>query len=157
KPPSGEGGCQEERRGDRGAKAKATPRRRWIGRERTEGAAGLRQIVANRPELPGEVLRRGVAVPRFLPQASLHRPAQRRRDRGIAGRDRLGLILNDGRQGLRGRGAPEWPASRRHFVEDRAEGKLVGSKVDGRCHGLLGRHVIDRPENGSLLGRERDG
>ena len=50
----------------------------------------------------------------------------------------------------------EGTPARRHLVEDRAEGELVGAEVDRLSARLLRRHVADRSQDGSRSGPDRD-
>src|SRR6266566_5171398 len=43
-----------------------------------------------------------------------------------------------------------------HFIQERAERKLIGAKICRQAARLLGRHIVYRPEQDSLLsGRRR--
>ncbi len=98
-------------------------------------------------EVAGEVPRRGVAIDRVLAQATLDDPPQRGGGSGRPRRERLGLLAQDRRQGLRRAAAPERTVARQQLVHDRPERELVGPEIHGRAAGLLGRHVRRGPHH----------
>ena len=53
-------------------------------------------------------------------------------------------------------GGIEWPATRDHFVEDRAEGEQIAPMVGFLAFELFRRHVFEGAEHGAVL-RERHG
>ena len=87
------------------------------------------------------------AVLRILRQAALHDPAQGRRSLRVRIRDRLRLLVQDRRERVHAGLLLERPLARRHLVEDRAEGELVGRKSSGSPARLLRRHVAHRPHH----------
>ena len=105
------------------------------------------EMLPHRADVPGQVARRGVAFLGILLQAALDDPAERRRHGGVELRDGLGVLADDGRQGLGLRSALEGALARRHLVEDRAHRELVGAVVERAAAGLLRRHVPDGPHH----------
>ncbi len=110
-------------------------------------------MLADAPDVPREVARRGVALLGVLLQAPLDDPPERSGHARVDLRDGLDVFANDRRQGLRRRAPLEGALARGHLVEDRAHGKLVRTKVEGLAAGLLGRHVADRAEHRAGLRR----
>ena len=105
---------------------------RWLGkkRNRADRRRCFRDVIADRRELLGQVVGRGVAAPRLLRQAPVDDPAHRR---GNVGRDRgnrLGLLADDRCERLGRRPALEGTAARRHLVENRAERELIRPVID---------------------------
>ena len=74
-------------------------------------------------------------------------------DSRLGGGDRRGVFLHDrGDEGsLAGSGKGLFP--RRHLVEHRAEGEDVGARVGFPAFELLGRHVLESPQDGAFLGQ----
>ncbi len=155
------GGERREQRGGRQRRAQdraAAPR----GRDRPRAARHLPrdrhigQMLAHAPDVPREVARGRVALLGILLQASLDDPPEGRRDRRVQALDRLGLLADDGGQGL-GAGSPlEGALAGRHFVEDRPQRELVGAEVERPAARLLGRHVADGPHDRAGPRRRRD-
>jgi hypothetical protein len=52
--------------------------------------------------------------------------------------------------------AREGARARQHLAEDDAEGEEVAAAVDALAEQLLGRHVVDRPQNGARLRLDAD-
>ena len=75
-------------------------------------------------------------------------------DRLARSRGQAGFLLEDGRHGLGGGLALERAAAGQHLVEHDAEREQVGAAVDGLAADLLGRHVADRAEHSSWIGRD---
>ena len=143
----------EERRNE----PAAAPQVHRLGLFERSGGGGLREMVADAPEVAREILRRGVALLGVLGEATFDQPPQGpwrlRRDL----RERLGLLLDDRDERLGAGLSLECALAGRHLVEDRAEGELVGVEVDGLAARLLGRHVAGRAHDGAGLcgGRHR--
>ncbi len=108
------------------------------------GRGRLGEVIAQVGQVAGEVARRPEAVFGILGEAPLDQPAQRSGRARVHLHDRRGLLADDRRQGLGRRPALEGAFARRHLVEDRAEGELVGPEVERPPARLLGRHVADR-------------
>ena len=123
----------------------AAPRRRQraprrAGQTSATGTAG-RSAVCHRSS--GSLARQRDSV------RSRAGPESRARARRIGRR----LVSQDGAD-ERGLTAPfEGPLAGQHLVEDRAEREDVGARVSDRAFQLLGRHVLERPEDRALLGQ----
>ena len=117
----------EERRND----PAAAPQVHRLGLFEPTGGGGLREVVADAPEVAREILRRGVALLGVLGEATFDQPSQgpRRLRRDLRERRRL---LADDRDERLGAGLSLEAAPGGHLVEDRPEGELVGSEIDGR-------------------------
>ena len=154
--PNEEPEAAPDQKGDEGGEEPAAaPCFGWPDRRLHSARGGsLRQMVAHPLELAREVLRRRVALIRVLGEAPLDDPANGGRSlrRGLL--EGLRLLTDDRDEGLGPRLSLERPPACGHLVEDRAQGELVGTKVDGLTAGLLGRHVTDRPHHRS---RDRPG
>ena len=124
---------------------------------RPRGRGSSRGAVAQRREIPRQVLRRSVPILRIFRQTAFHDPQQVRRHFRRRDRERLRLGIDDRRERLRRRRTLEGPLARRHLVEDRAEGELIGSEVHRLSAGLLRRHVSDGAEDRPGFGPARDG
>ncbi len=158
--PRGEGRRPPEHRHRRGSggeepererRARQEPPRALRLRHGDGGArpAHLRDVVAHALQVAREVLRRGVTLLRVLREATLHDPAERRRDPRREPRERLRLLTDDRGERLGGRPALERAAARGHLVEHRAERELVGAEVDRLRPRLLRRHVAHGAEDGA--------
>jgi hypothetical protein len=99
------------------------------------------EVVADLHQLPCQVPRRGVAVLRVLGEAALDDPDEGRRGPRAEPLERLGLLLDDRREGLDGARPLERLPPRQELVEDQAEAELVRPEVDGPAERLLGGHV----------------
>ncbi len=112
-------------------------------------------MVAQAAQFVKEVAGRFVAIGRVFGQAALDDPAQRRRDFALDGRRLLG---QDGGHGLDRLRLVEGAPAAGHFIEDEAEGELVGTVIGGLAAGLLRAHVADGAEDHAGLGLlDRDG
>ncbi len=110
-------------------------------------------MVAHGGEVARQVLGRRVAVLRVLHEAALDDPAQGRRRLRVRLGDRLRVLAHDRDERLGAGLALEGALARRHLVEDRAEGELVGAEIDRPSGGLLRRHVAGRAHHGARLRR----
>ena len=108
------------------------------------GRGRFGKVIAQVGQVAGQVARRPEPVFGILGEAPLDQPAQRSGRAGVHLHDRRGLLADDRRQGLGRRSSLERAFARRHLVEDRAEGELVGPEVERTPARLLGRHVADR-------------
>jgi hypothetical protein len=105
-------------------------------------------------EIAGEVARRGVALVRVLRKAALDDPANGCGKAWDERGERLGLLADDGREGLsRGR-AVEGPLPRRELVENQSRGELVRAEIHGTARRLLGRHERRRADDDSRRGEK---
>ena len=104
-------------------------------------------MLANALEVARQVPGRGVAFLGILGQTALDDPAKGRRNVGVDLPDGLRVLANDGRERFGRRAALKRPHPRRHLVEHRAQGELIGAEVDLLAAGLLGRHVADGAQN----------
>ncbi len=65
---------------------------------------------------------------------------------------RLGFLLEDGGEGVRGRGPHEGPAAREHLEEHRPEAEDVGAGVHLLAPHLFGAHVARGAQHRALVG-----
>src|SRR5262245_45062693 len=114
-------------------------------------------MVAQLPQIAGQVSSRRVAIMRVLGKAALDDPAKGVRELRSQAVERFGLLANDRRHRLRGGAAREGALPSRHLVEDRAQRELVGCEVRGATSCLFWRHVADGPQYDSRLGGLRHG
>jgi hypothetical protein len=81
----------------------------------------------------------------------------------IAGSERFdrsdggGIFFEDGGSDAELALAPESPLASEHFVKDRAERKDVAAAVEFLAFDLLGRHVLERADDGAVFGDGRTG
>ena len=115
--------------------------------------ARLRAALRDPLQLQLRVVRRLEPVLRILRQARLHHPVQRRRDHRRRFRDRRRLVPQDRADQRRLALARERLLPRRHLVQHRAEGEDVRARVRLPALELLGRHVLERAEDGPALGQ----
>jgi len=73
------------------------------------------------------------------------------------GSDGGGIFFEDGGSHAELALAPESALASEHFVEDRAERKDVTAAVEFLAFDLLGRHVLDRANDGAVLSGGRTG
>ena len=116
-----------------------------------EGSCRPTQVVLDpaqlEPDIPG-------VLPAFLTilgEAGLHEAIERRRRRRLERRNGRWLGSHDRREERRLRRAGKRRRPRRHLVERRPEGKDVCPRVRLLALDLLGRHVLERAEDRSLL------
>ncbi len=117
----------------------------------------LGKALAHVAQLAREVQGRGVAFPGLLREAALDDPPRGRGQAWVQGRDGLGHVVDDRGGRLRRCLAPEGLPARRHLVEDRTQGELVGAVVHQPPPGLFRGHVPGRAEDDADrgLGRRR--
>src|SRR5438132_4019247 len=97
-------------------------------------------MIAQTPKVVREIGGRSVALLTIFLQTTLHDPTEWLSERWR-------LIVEDRGKGIHRRGAAERILSRRHLVENQAEGKLIGVEINIVSARLLGRHVTRRAEN----------
>ena len=118
-----------------------------------EGPRPPRRLLPDPAQLSPDVRRALPAPLRVLVEACLHDTIQGLRRHRLQARDRRRLRRHDRRdqRGVRrpGEGLP----SRRHLVEDAAEGPDVRPRVGVLSFELLRRHVLECPEDRPFLGQ----
>ncbi len=113
-------------------------------------------MVPQRGQVPREVLGRAVPLLRIFCETPLDHPDEVGLGLGVERSDGRRIVLDDHRERLDGRRPLKGPVSRRHFVEDRPERKLVRAEVHGLPRGLLGGHVTDGPHHDTRFRAARD-
>src|SRR5437879_13875752 len=97
-------------------------------------------MIAQTPKVVREIGGRSVSLFANFPQTALDDPTERLTE----GRH---VFIEDRRDRVHRRGAAERILSRRHLVENQAEGKLIGVEINIVSARLLRRHVTRRAEN----------
>ena len=89
----------------------------------------------------------------ILDQTTANQPLKRRRRQRLPCGDRLRLGRQDRSDETRFRFAFERALAGGHLIEHCAEGEDVGTGVDFSSFELLGRHVLERPDQHPLLSK----
>ena len=142
--PTAQGRGRDERRGEPPGELLAVLAPRDDGRRQP----GLRAALGDPLQLQHHVVRRLPAVARDPWRGSLDDPVERRRDHRLDRRDRRRVRVQD-RADQAAPGSSPWnaffPVS--HLVEHAAEREDVAARVGLVALELLGRHVLERPED----------
>src|SRR5580765_2138546 len=117
----------------------------WLGRF-------FGETVANGGELARKIARGNIAAVGGFGEAAFDDPAQRSRGFAIIERDGFDRFAENGHHGFGGSGPLKGALASDHFVEHRAQGKLIGAEVQALAAGLLRRHVTDGTKNGAGRG-----
>ena len=137
---------QKDRRDDPAKPLAAPPPRDHRSRN-----AGLRAALADPLQLTPEIGRVLPTVLGIFGQAFLDDVVERGRRHRLNLRDRLRLVPQDRGDERRLRRAGERLLPRRHLVEHAPEREDVRARVGVLPFQLLGRHVLERPEDRALL------
>ena len=149
-----EEGRRGGRREDRDTRGGDEPAPRRPGSRRDRARAGRREP-RERLEVERQIVGRVKTLLRILLQAVPHDALEPRREVLVGQREVRRVLPQDRRHRVGGGVAVEGALAREHLVEDRAEGEDVAAGVGLPPAHLLGRHVADRPEDHSRLGRGR--